>query len=297
MLKSLTAFVLLSRPHFLAGGLILYALGALVARYEGAVIRWPIYWLGQLVVTSIQLMTHYVNEYWDIDTDRLNHNRTFFSGGSGVLVDSAAPLNQQTALFAAFMALGVGVATLITLSGLFQTGLRPWIIFGLAVTGAWFYSSPPLALVNTGFGELVSALIVSILVPALGYLLQTERLSFELVATTLPLALINWVMVTTFEFPDYTADAAVGKRTILVRLGHLHTHSLIAVIILIAYSLIAILTPQRPLALLALPIALIVVILLRTRTRYGLLTFSALAMFGLTSLLQVLIFLWSQPNH
>ena len=43
--------------------------------------------LGQLLVTSIQLMTHYANEYYDYDVDAaVGPARTPFSGGSGVLV-------------------------------------------------------------------------------------------------------------------------------------------------------------------------------------------------------------------
>jgi 1,4-dihydroxy-2-naphthoate octaprenyltransferase len=85
MWNKLTAFVRLARPHFLLGGLLLYALGAVIARYEGYPIDFRVYWIGQLFVTGIQLMTQFLNEYWDGAADRLNTARTLFSGGSGMV--------------------------------------------------------------------------------------------------------------------------------------------------------------------------------------------------------------------
>ena len=85
MVKKLVAFIRLARPHFLLGGLLLYALGAVVARYQGYPIDFRVYAVGQLFVSSLQLMTQFLNEYWDVETDRLNTARTLFSGGSGML--------------------------------------------------------------------------------------------------------------------------------------------------------------------------------------------------------------------
>ena len=99
MASKIVAFLRLSRPLFLLGGVLLYALGALIARYQGAALDWGVYGSGQLAVTALQLMTHYLNEYWDVEADRLNHNRTPFSGGSGVLV--RGELTRKTAFTAA----------------------------------------------------------------------------------------------------------------------------------------------------------------------------------------------------
>jgi len=41
--------------------------------------------VGQVGVSAIQLMTHFVNEYYDAPRDALVAIRTLFSGGSGVL--------------------------------------------------------------------------------------------------------------------------------------------------------------------------------------------------------------------
>jgi len=69
--RKFASFIRLSRPIFLVGGIVMYALGALVARYEGFAIGLPVYVLGQIAVTSTQLMGHYLNEYWDVEYGRI----------------------------------------------------------------------------------------------------------------------------------------------------------------------------------------------------------------------------------
>ena len=82
----LRAFLRLGRPHFLVGGLLLFALGSLLAAESGAGLDWQRYLCGQGVITAAQWMTHYSNDYFDLDADRANSTPTRWSGGSRVLV-------------------------------------------------------------------------------------------------------------------------------------------------------------------------------------------------------------------
>ena len=50
MARKFIAFLRLSRPLFLLGGVLLYALGALIARYQGSAMDLGVYWSGQLSV-------------------------------------------------------------------------------------------------------------------------------------------------------------------------------------------------------------------------------------------------------
>jgi len=78
------AILRLSRPKFLAGGVVANSFGATLAYYETGVFDLGLFIIGQLVVTSTNLMVQYQNEYWDIESDRLSTQR-IFSGGTGVL--------------------------------------------------------------------------------------------------------------------------------------------------------------------------------------------------------------------
>ncbi len=236
MMGNVFAFLRLSRPVFLGGGFVLYALGALVAYHQGIALDWRLYLVGQVAVTSIQLMTHYLNDYWDVDSDRLNNHRTLFSGGSGILASGELP--RRVALWAALVCLAVGLAAILVLALAYRPGWVPLTVAAFMVAGAWSYSSPPLALESSGFGELATALIVSFLVPSLGFSLQLGTLDWMLVLASLPLVALNWAMVVAFHFPDFEADRGANKRTLLVRLGHGPAARLHALAVLGAYALL-----------------------------------------------------------
>src|SRR5689334_1274472 len=102
----LVIFIRLTRPIFLLGGIIMYALGVGIAHYLGTNLDWTAYFLGQGCVTMLQLSAQYLNEYFDRHVDADNPNRTMFSGGSGAGSDPALP--QRTALLAAATCLTVG---------------------------------------------------------------------------------------------------------------------------------------------------------------------------------------------
>ena len=84
-------FVRLGRPMFLAGGFLLYALGAAMAFAAGAPLRPAALLWGQVAVSAIQLMTHYSNEYFDLAADRANQTPTRWAGGSRVLIEGRLP--------------------------------------------------------------------------------------------------------------------------------------------------------------------------------------------------------------
>src|SRR5512144_906411 len=106
------AFVKLTRPMFLGGAVLLYLLGAALAWTQGISIDWTRLVLGQLLVTSIQLTTHYANEYYDYEVDAaIGSARTPFSGGSGILVNGQ--LDRAVALHATQVCLVFAVIILI----------------------------------------------------------------------------------------------------------------------------------------------------------------------------------------
>ena len=292
MFRKLSAFLRLSRPIFLLGGIALYALGALVARYEGYPLDWGAYLVGQLFVSSLQLMTHYLNEYWDMEVDQLNKSRTLFSGGSVVL--SGGELPREIALSAAFVCMAVNSASAIALVFQYRAGPAAWAIMLLALLGALFYSSPPLKLASTGYGELTASVIVAGLVPAFAHLLQTGRPSLLILLATAPLVVFHYAMLIAFEFPDFLSDEAAGKKTLLVRIGRrngatLHNTLIVAALVLAtANSFIGLPIKVAISVAITAPLALWQVISVRNLQRgepvsFQRLTFGAVALFALTT--------------
>jgi 1,4-dihydroxy-2-naphthoate octaprenyltransferase len=269
LLARAMALVRLGRPHFLVGGFLLYGLGALVARWQGARFDAAAYGLGQATITAFQLMTHYANDYFDLGADLANATPTRFSGGSRVLPGGLLPA--KVALVAALV-LGVGgvgltvASTLVAHAGAAGGAAPAWVagaVLLLAGALAWAYSAPPFALHSRGWGELTTAVVVTGLTPFAGYILQSPELGEPagtmsrmaalgrvvwdgpLLATLLPLALLQFNMLLTIELPDAAGDAVVDKRTLVVRFGARRAARGSQVILGAAYGLLPVLTWWR----------------------------------------------------
>ena len=216
-MQNIRLFIRLSRPLFLLGGVLVYALGGGIVHYLGVELDWRVYLLGQAWVTTLQLAAQYLNEYFDSPLDRENTNRTPFTGGSGVLGPGGLP--RRTALIAAYGCLAVTASLTVLIFNLGKGSPATITIMLLGVLGALLYSVPPVRLSSSGYGELTTSFLVASLVPAYAFLLQTGEIHRLLAMSTFPLMMMHLAMMLAFELPDYAADIRVGKRTLLVRMG------------------------------------------------------------------------------
>ncbi|HTP10319.1 MAG TPA: prenyltransferase [Anaerolineae bacterium] len=249
--QKIWAFIKLTRPMFLGGAVVLYLLGAALAWSQGIAVDWLHLLLGQLLVTSVQLTTHYANEYYDYEVDAaIGSARTPFSGGSGVLV--SGQLDRAVALHATHICLALAVIMIIV-CGLMSPLM--YIIGVLGLLGGYFYSAPPLQLEASGFGELNTAILTALFVPVTGYVMQANHLDPIVVIICAPFVLIYLAMILTFEFPDYAADKMIGKRNITVRIGLQRAAWLHNALLLGGLALMFFTAPNNPFLWLIVPLA------------------------------------------
>jgi len=238
-LARLGAFLRLGRPQFLIGGLLLFALGSTLARAQGSGINWQRYAWGQATITAAQWMTHYSNDYFDLDADRANSTPTRWSGGSRVLVSgTVAP---RAALAASVV---LATAALIVACILAARPDSPPLVLPLAlliIVLSWYYSSPPLRLLSRGLGEVTTVLVVTLLTPLFGFYVQSGSLRPLLLLSCFPLCCLQLSMLLTIELPDAAGDAAHGKRTLVVRRGAEWAAGCSAVILLVTFASLPIL--------------------------------------------------------
>jgi 1,4-dihydroxy-2-naphthoate polyprenyltransferase len=227
-------FVLrMGRPQFLVGGLLLHCLGVAMALSTGVSLKLPALLWGQAAVTAIQLMTHYSNDYFDLAADQANPTPTRWSGGSRVLPEGW--LAPRVALWLAISLGAFALAVAAVLAVAVRPGVQTFLLISVALVLAWSYSAPPLRLHSRGVGELSTALVVTGMTPLVGFYLQTGRLATPLIGV-LPLCCMQFAMLLAIEFPDAAGDAAVGKRTLVVRLGGMRAAHLHALALLAAYA-------------------------------------------------------------
>jgi 1,4-dihydroxy-2-naphthoate octaprenyltransferase len=172
------------------------------------------YLIGQAMVTAAQVTAHYVNEYADFDADRLVENRTFFSGGSGVLV--AGHLGRGVALAAALTS--TASALLLAVVVAFSSPLASSLgVVALAVS--WAYSLPPIRLLGTGLGEIATSVVVVGVVPLVGLSVSGGQPFTALWWLVAALFAAHMAMMLAFELPDLESDRSAGKKVLAVRVG------------------------------------------------------------------------------
>ncbi len=238
--RSVRLFIQLSRPIFLVGAALVYGLGAGIARYLGIQIDWGVYLLGQAWVTSLQLSAHYLNEAYDGPVDTQNPQRTLFSGGSGAV--GPGKLSRNVPFVAAAITLTITASLTVLLIQFAYLSPLIVLIMVLSFLGAVFYSTPPIRLVSTGYGELTTSFLVANLVPAFAFLLQYGEWHRLLGMSTFPLTALHLAMMLAFELPDYATDLKYEKLTMLVRIGWQQGMFLHNILILSGFFILALAT-------------------------------------------------------
>ena len=178
-------------------------------------------WLGMTVlgVFCVEVAKNASGEIVDYDsgTDLAvsEAERTPFSGGKRVMIDSLLSRDQTVRIALTFYMAAIAI-------GLLLVWLRdPRIItFGLIGMGlAWYYHGGSLRLAYHGLGELAVALAYGPLVVCGTYFVQTGYMSATLLHASCALGVQVAAFLWINEFPDLRADKASGKRNLVVRLG------------------------------------------------------------------------------
>ncbi len=215
-------------------------LGASAAAWQGA-ISWPWLLVTVLGIFFIEAAKNASGEIfdWDSGADQglVSDERTPFSGGKRVLVDGLMTRRECALMALVFYSLGISAGLAIVFVR------EPRVLwFGVAgVALAFFYHAPPLSLSYRGMGEAAVALAYGPIIACGTYLVQRHTVSPEVVLVSLPLGLAIMAFLWINEFPDARADAAAGKRTLVVRLGRVRASRVFAGLIGFTYVWMALL--------------------------------------------------------
>jgi 1,4-dihydroxy-2-naphthoate octaprenyltransferase len=218
MKKTLSTFlknlVELGRIKFLLYSPTLFALGAIIPTVsDGSSIQVSTFLHGAVFTWITHLMTHYCNEYYDLEPDRANVSPSPWTGGSRILVKGL--LHPKVSLRLAYALAAVS----ITLALLMPT-MSARVLALSAVFFAWEYSAPPFKLEAWGLGEAMVTLVLNTLVPLLGYCLQSGGLQpNKLLLVLIPLGIIEYIRMMVMNMADREGDAKTWKKTLVVRIG------------------------------------------------------------------------------
>lgn len=201
---------------------------------------------GWLVLTvigifAIEVAKNASGEIFDYDSGTdlaINaEDRSPFSGGKRVLVDGLLTRGETIGISALSYAVGLTAGFAIVF--LREPGIL-WIgLVGVAL--AFLYHAPPAKLSYRGLGELAVAVCYGPLIAIGTFMVQRGVVGKFAILTAMPLGLLIAAFLWINEFPDYLADKASGKRTLVVRLGRERASRVFGLILFVAFVGLAVL--------------------------------------------------------
>jgi 1,4-dihydroxy-2-naphthoate octaprenyltransferase len=218
------------RVHIVAGGVLAFSLGALLAVAGGGRFDLARVVLGYAVVLLGDLSTHYSNDYFDVEVDKYIEQKKFFSG-STLLVSNPNLRSLSRYISLSLMAFSnlLAVALVLFLGAPIEFFA---VILGASLVG-WFYSAPPLRLTSRGFGEVAVACVTGFAIPGLGYLAVRGQFDPLFVYFAVPFVMYGLILSLSLEAPDVEVDRKGGKRNLAVRKGE---HGVFFLILALAVS-------------------------------------------------------------
>ncbi len=227
------------RVPFLQATFIPVILGSVIAWQAAHAFRWDLFFLTLLGASLIHIATNMFNDYFDFKSgnDLQVRHQNPFAGGGRILTAGLIKPSTHLAVSTTCLVLGC-------LIGLyFVVGLGLYWLFGLGLIGvisSYFYVGPPFRLAYRGVGEFLVGLNFGPVMTLGSYYVQTASLTraLEPFLASIPIGLLIAAVLWINEFPDMDADRAVGKNTLVLRLGYMRSVSVYVGLVAASYFLI-----------------------------------------------------------
>lgn len=220
------------RIHIVAGGVLAFSLGALLAVAGGKSYFDPVYVvLFYVVILLGDLSTHYSNDYFDVEVDKYVERKKFFTG-STILV--TYPKLRSSAKWISILLLALSTILAVAIV-LFYGAPIEFLVIALGENFlGWAYSAPPLRLISRGLGEIAVAVVTGFAIPGIGYLALRGQFDPVFVFFAVPFVMYGLMLSLSLGAPDREIDRKGGKRSLVVRKGELSVFSLILAMALFA---------------------------------------------------------------
>jgi len=214
----LVVLFLATRPKFLVASAAPVLVGTAAGLAATGTFQPGLFLLALLAIMALHSGANVTNDYFDhiSGNDWVNKNPTPFSGGrrfiqQGILSPRATLL---TAIGCLAIGAGIGLVIVLLTRSIFILALG---LIGLL--GGYFYTARPIQLGYKCVGEFVIALLFGLLPVYSSYYLQTKTIDATPLTPAVIVSILIFLVILVNEFPDSVADAAVNKRTLIVRFG------------------------------------------------------------------------------
>lgn len=234
-----------TRPKFLVASAAPILVGSALAYSMAGSFSLGLFILALLAIMALHSGANITNDYFDhiSGNDWVNTNPTPFSGGRRYIQEGilSARATLIEALFFLIVGSAIGIVIVIWTKSLFILTLG---LIGLL--GGFFYTARPIQLGYRCLGELIIALLFGILPVYGAYYLQTEAVDTVPLLPALIIAILIFLVILVNEFPDFSADAAVNKRTLVVIFGVSASVWIYRIALFVSFIIATVMLFQRP---------------------------------------------------
>jgi 1,4-dihydroxy-2-naphthoate octaprenyltransferase len=203
------------RPQHFITWISMYLLGAGLTHFLGKPFQPRLFWLGLIWLTSLLLGLILIGDHFETPFDR---GLTGKMGYKGVDTTSSEPVENLEL----FLGTALLISTAVFSIFLLQTPGLPSAVI-LIMLMAFFLSAglvmPGVNLAASGFGELISSVVLILLPPALGFWLQQGEFHSLLALSVFPLFPLHLGMLIFLQLPDFAQDLRLGNVNFLTRAG------------------------------------------------------------------------------
>jgi 1,4-dihydroxy-2-naphthoate polyprenyltransferase len=265
-LSPLHIWLMAARPRTLPAAVAPVLVGTSLAATEGT-FRPLSFVAAMLGAVFIQIGTNLSNDYSDARRGADTEDRL-----GPVRVTAGGLVPPRQVLVATYVAFGLAV-----LAGAYLIATAGWellLVGAASILAGVLYKGGPRPYGYEGLGEVFVFLFFGVVAVTGSYFAQVERVTWEAFVLAVPVGLLASAILVVNNVRDLETDRRAGKRTLAVRLGRARTRTLYAVMVYGAFVCAPLpwllgsdeLSPWLLLALLALPLAVPVVRIVRNRS-------------------------------
>lgn len=241
----LVILLLATRPKFLVASAAPVLVGSAAGSAVAGTFQPALFLLALLAIMALHAGANVANDYFDhiSGNDWLNKNPTPFSGGRRFIQQGI--LSPRATLLTAIVCLAIGSAIGLVIVLLTQS-LFILALGLIGLLGGYFYTARPIQLGYRCIGELVIALLFGLLPVYGSYYLQAETIDTVPLTPAVIVSILIFLVILVNEFPDSIADAAVNKRTLIVRFGVPVGVWIYRIALIVSFAVAAVMLMRRP---------------------------------------------------
>lgn len=177
----------------------------------------------------IQIGTNLSNDYSDARRGADTDDRL-----GPVRVTAGGLMPPRQVLVGTYLAFGVAVLAGVYLIAV--AGIELLIVGVVSILAGVLYTGGPRPYGYEGLGELFVFLFFGVVAVTGSYFVQTERLSLEALALSVPVGLLAAAVIVVNNVRDVDTDRRAGKRTLAVKLGRRRARGLFSVLLGVAFA-------------------------------------------------------------